>query len=91
MNDQKAKALQMAMGEIEKFAGKGSVYRLGENKISKVPTFSSGSLSLDVALGVGGLSYGRIYEVYGPESSGKTTLTLQAIAEVQKVGALLAL
>jgi len=86
-DDQKAKALKAALGQIEKQFGKGSVMRLGDDtsnqNIQAIPT---GSLSLDVALGIGGLPRGRVVEIYGPESSGKTTLTLQVIAEAQKLG-----
>jgi recombination protein RecA len=86
-DDQKNKALQAALSQIEKQFGKGSVMRLGDDtsrqNIQAVPT---GSLSLDIALGIGGLPRGRVVEIYGPESSGKTTLTLQVIAEAQKLG-----
>ncbi|WP_010286262.1 recombinase RecA [Kurthia massiliensis] len=85
MNDRKA-ALDMALKQIEKQFGKGSVMKLGEQADRKVSTSSSGSLTLDMALGVGGYPKGRIIEVYGPESSGKTTVALHAIAEVQKNG-----
>ena len=73
-------------GQIEKQFGKGSIMRLGDNRTMDVETISTGSLSLDIALGAGGLPMGRIVEVYGPESSGKTTLTLELIAAAQKVG-----
>ena len=82
----KQKALETAIAQIEKQYGKGSIMKLGENATLNVEAISSGSLSLDVALGIGGLPRGRIIEIYGPESSGKTTLTLHAIAEVQKAG-----
>lgn len=84
----KAKALELALSTIEKQFGKGSIMRLGqgENLIHDVPVISTGSLSLDIALGVGGLPRGRIIEIFGPESSGKTTLTLHAIAEAQRQG-----
>jgi recombination protein RecA len=85
LNDRKA-ALDMALKQIEKQFGKGSVMKLGEQADRKVSTSSSGSLTLDMALGVGGYPKGRIVEVYGPESSGKTTVALHAIAEVQKNG-----
>lgn len=85
-SDQKIKALQAAMGQIEKQFGKGAVMRMGDRVIEKVDVISTGSLMLDVALGIMGLPKGRIVEIYGPESSGKTTLTLQAIAECQKSG-----
>lgn len=82
----KQKALAMALSQIEKQFGKGSVMKMGDQPVAKIPTVSTGSLGLDIALGVGGLPYGRIVEIYGPESSGKTTLTLSAIAEAQKQG-----
>ncbi|MBP6951380.1 MAG: recombinase RecA [Alphaproteobacteria bacterium] len=83
----KQKALEAALGQIEKAFGKGSVMRLGQREaISDVSSISSGSLGLDIALGIGGLPKGRIIEIYGPESSGKTTLALHVIAEAQKVG-----
>jgi len=87
MDDNRKKALAAALGQIEKQFGKGSVMRLGDGAgVRDVPAISTGSLGLDVALGVGGLPRGRVIEIYGPESSGKTTLTLQVIAEAQKVG-----
>ncbi|MBL4831150.1 MAG: recombinase RecA [Aliivibrio sp.] len=86
MNDNKQKALAAALGQIEKQFGKGSIMRLGDNRTMDVETISTGSLSLDIALGAGGLPMGRIVEVYGPESSGKTTLTLELIASAQRVG-----
>ncbi len=87
MDDNKQKALDAALGQIEKQFGKGSVMRLGDTGIDmSMGVISTGSLSLDVALGVGGLPRGRIVEVYGPESSGKTTLALQVVAECQKSG-----
>ena len=85
MSDRKA-ALDMALKQIEKQFGKGSVMKLGENSDRKIETSSSGSIAIDAALGVGGYPRGRIVEVYGPESSGKTTVTLHAIAEIQKNG-----
>ncbi len=85
-NIDKDKALEQVLSEIEKQFGKGSIMRLGESKHMEVDTCSSGSLSLDIALGVGGYPKGRIIEIYGPESSGKTTFALHAIAEVQKTG-----
>ncbi|MDH5230290.1 MAG: recombinase RecA [Gammaproteobacteria bacterium] len=84
--EQKQKALAVALGQIEKQFGKGSVMKMGDQPLSQIPSVSTGSLGLDVALGIGGLPYGRIVEIYGPESSGKTTLTLSAIAEAQKQG-----
>ncbi len=87
LNTEKAKALQAALAQIEKQFGKGSIMRLGEGeKIEDIQVVSTGSLGLDIALGVGGLPRGRVVEIYGPESSGKTTLTLQVIAEMQKTG-----
>ncbi|WP_440055067.1 recombinase RecA [Pseudoalteromonas sp. T1lg65] len=86
MNDNKQKALDAALSQIERQFGKGSIMKLGENKALDIEAISTGSLGLDIALGIGGLPAGRIVEIYGPESSGKTTLTLQAIAEAQKMG-----
>jgi recombination protein RecA len=87
MDDQKNKALTAALSQIEKQFGKGAIMRLGETEISQdIEVVSTGSLGLDMALGVGGLPRGRVVEIYGPESSGKTTLTLQVIAEMQKKG-----
>jgi recombination protein RecA len=87
LSTEKAKALQAALAQIEKQFGKGSIMRLGEGEvIEDIQVVSTGSLGLDIALGVGGLPRGRVVEIYGPESSGKTTLTLQVIAEMQKVG-----
>ena len=86
-NSEKAKALQAALAQIEKQFGKGTIMRLGEGEaIEDLQVVSTGSLGLDIALGVGGLPRGRVIEIYGPESSGKTTLTLQVIAEMQKQG-----
>jgi len=87
MDENKSKALAAALSQIEKQFGKGSVMRLGESEVAKdIQVVSTGSLGLDIALGVGGLPRGRVVEIYGPESSGKTTLALQAIAEMQKLG-----
>jgi recombination protein RecA len=87
LNTEKAKALQAALSQIEKQFGKGTIMRLGEGEvIEDIEVVSTGSLGLDMALGVGGLPRGRVVEIYGPESSGKTTLTLQVIAEMQRVG-----
>ncbi len=87
MDENKKKALAAALGQIEKQFGKGSVMRLGDSSVdTSIGVVSTGSLSLDVALGIGGLPRGRVIEVYGPESSGKTTLALQVVAECQKVG-----
>ena len=87
MDDNRKKALAAALGQIEKQFGKGSVMRLGDNPMSRdIDVVSTGSIGLDVALGIGGVPKGRVVEIYGPESSGKTTLTLQIIAEAQKLG-----
>ena len=86
MDANKSKALEAALGQIERQFGKGTVMRMGENARQAVPAISTGSLGLDIALGIGGLPKGRVVEIYGPESSGKTTLTLQVIAEAQKAG-----
>ena len=87
MDDNRKKALAAALGQIEKQFGKGSVMRMGDaNAVRNIEVVSTGSLGLDMALGVGGLPRGRIIEIYGPESSGKTTMTLHAVAEAQKVG-----
>ena len=83
---QKDKALSAALSQIERQFGKGTIMRLGDSPQERIPAISTGSLGLDVALGIGGLPRGRIAEIYGPESSGKTTLTLQVIAEAQKAG-----
>ena len=85
-NAEKKKALEAALGQIEKQFGKGSVMKLGDFTAMNVEAIPTGALSLDVALGIGGIPRGRIIEVYGPESSGKTTLTLHMIAEAQKLG-----
>jgi recombination protein RecA len=87
MDDNRKKALAQALGQIEKQFGKGSVMRMGDSPASRdIEAISTGSIGLDVALGIGGLPKGRVVEIYGPESSGKTTLTLQVIAEAQKLG-----
>ena len=87
MDDNRKKALAQALGQIEKQFGKGSVMRLGDGTmIANIEAVSTGSIGLDVALGIGGLPKGRVVEIYGPEASGKTTLTLQVIAEAQKMG-----
>lgn len=83
---EKAKALAAALSQIEKQFGKGSIMKMGDAEVEPVQVVSTGSLGLDVALGVGGLPRGRVIEIYGPESSGKTTLTLQVVAEMQKLG-----
>ncbi len=86
MDENKGKALNAALSQIEKQFGKNTIMRLGDNAVQAVEAISTGSLTLDIALGIGGLPKGRIVEIYGPESSGKTTMTLQAIAECQKAG-----
>lgn len=86
MSNDKQKALEAALGQIERQFGKGSIMRLGDNQAMDIESVSTGSLTLDIALGIGGLPFGRVVEIYGPESSGKTTLTLQVIAEAQKMG-----
>src|SRR3989344_1708697 len=87
MDTNKTKALNMALGQIEKQFGKGSVMRLGDaGVVQQVEAVSTGSLWLDIALGIGGLPRGRVAEIYGPESSGKTTPALSVIAQVQKLG-----
>ncbi len=85
MDDNKSKALAAALAQIEKQFGKGSIMRMGDDSIGEdIQSVSTGSLGLDIALGIGGLPRGRVIEIYGPESSGKTTLTLSVIAEMQK-------
>ncbi|WP_018936101.1 recombinase RecA [Thioalkalivibrio sp. ALJ24] len=86
MDENRKKALTAALGQIEKQFGKGAVMRMGDRQAVDVPSISTGSLALDVALGIGGVPRGRVVEIYGPESSGKTTLTLQVVAEAQKAG-----
>jgi len=83
---EKSKALEAALSQIERAYGKGSIMKLGENSVVEMESISTGSLGLDIALGIGGLPRGRIIEIYGPESSGKTTLTLHAVAQAQKEG-----
>ena len=85
-NAEKRKALEAAMSQIEKQFGKGSVMKLGEFKAMEIEAIPTGALSLDIALGIGGVPRGRIIEVFGPESSGKTTLALHIVAEAQKMG-----
>ena len=84
--EDKKKALETAMAQIERAYGKGSIMRLGENTDITIEAIPTGSLSLDIALGIGGVPKGRIVEIYGPESSGKTTLALHILAEAQKLG-----
>jgi recombination protein RecA len=87
MDDNKSKALQAALAQIEKQFGKGSIMKMGEGLATDdIQTVSTGSLGLDIALGIGGLPRGRVVEIYGPESSGKTTLCLHVVAEIQKAG-----
>ncbi|QJD72248.1 recombinase RecA [Marinobacterium sp. LSUCC0821] len=86
MDQNRQKALDAALSQIERQFGKGAVMRMGDQPREAIPSVSTGSLGLDIALGIGGLPFGRIVEIYGPESSGKTTLTLQVIAEAQRVG-----
>jgi len=83
---QKQRALELAISQIEKQFGKGSIQKMGDRKIERIPFIPTGSIALDAALGVGGIPYGRVVEIYGPESSGKTTLTLHIIAEAQRRG-----
>ena len=86
MNEQKSQALNAALGQIEKQFGKGAIMKMGEQPVEKIPSVSTGSLALDNALGIGGLPFGRIIEIYGPESSGKTTMCLSTMAQAQKQG-----
>ena len=86
MDDNKKKALDLTIKQIDKAFGKGAIVRLGEKEIEPIDAISTGSLGLDMALGIGGVPKGRIIEIYGPESSGKTTLALQIIAQAQKMG-----
>ncbi|MCK9254941.1 MAG: recombinase RecA [Bacteroidales bacterium] len=88
---EKLKAVQLAMGKIEKDYGKGSIMMLGSQPVEEIPVIKSGSIALDIALGVGGYPRGRVVEIYGPESSGKTTLAIHAIAEAQKAGGIAAI
>ncbi len=91
ITEQKKKALELAISQIEKQFGMGSIMKLGGKPIvENIPSISTGSLSLDIALGIGGIPQGRVIEIFGPESSGKTTLTLQIIAEAQKKGGIAA-
>src|SRR5215204_6555025 len=92
MNDakEKLKALQLTIDKLEKTYGKGTVMKLSDEKVQDIPFIPTGSLGLDIALGIGGIPRGRVVEIYGPESSGKTTLTLHCIAEAQKRGGLAA-
>ena len=89
--EEKVKALQMVMDRMDKTYGKGTVMRLGDRQVVDIESISSGSLTLDIALGIGGFPAGRIVEIYGPESSGKTTLAIHAIAQCQKKGGIAAI
>jgi recombination protein RecA len=89
-NAEKLKALQLTIDKLEKTYGKGTVMKLSDNKVQDIPAISTGSLGLDMALGIGGIPRGRVIEIYGPESSGKTTLTMHCIAEAQKAGGMAA-
>jgi len=91
VNTEKLKALQLTLDKIDKDYGKGTIMKMGDKAVADVPTISSGSISLDVALGIGGFPRGRVIEIYGPESSGKTTLAIHVIAEAQKVGGIAAI
>ena len=90
VNSEKLKALQLTLDKLEKTYGKGTIMKLGDTKIEQIEAISTGSLGLDIALGIGGLPKGRVVEIYGPESSGKTTLAIHAIASVQKAGGIAA-
>ena len=90
INKEKLKALQLTLDKIDKDFGKGAIMKMGDRAIADVPSISSGSISLDMGLGIGGLPRGRVIEIYGPESSGKTTLAIHAIAEAQKAGGIAA-
>jgi recombination protein RecA len=91
VNNEKLKALQLTLDKLEKTYGKGAIMKLGDNQVEQIEAISTGSLGLDIALGIGGLPKGRIVEIYGPESSGKTTLAIHAIANVQKSGGIAAI
>jgi recombination protein RecA len=91
INKEKLKALQLTLDKIDKDFGKGAIMKMGDKAVADVPSISSGSISLDMALGIGGFPRGRVIEIYGPESSGKTTLAIHAIAEAQKVGGIAAI
>ncbi len=91
VNTEKLKALQLTLDKLEKTYGKGTIMKLGDSQVEQIEAISTGSLGLDIALGIGGLPKGRIVEIYGPESSGKTTLAIHAIANVQKTGGIAAI
>ena len=86
IDEKRQKAIELALKQIDKSFGKGALVRLGDKQVEKIDSISTGSLGLDMALGIGGIPKGRIVEIYGPESSGKTTLALQVVAECQKNG-----
>jgi len=90
-SNEKLKALQLAMDKIEKDHGKGTIMKMGDSKVEEIPVISTGSIGLDMALGVGGFPRGRVIEIFGPESSGKTTLAIHAVAEAQKAGGIAAI
>ncbi|MFM7823227.1 MAG: DNA recombination/repair protein RecA, partial [Bacteroidota bacterium] len=90
VSKEKLKVLQLAIDKLEKSYGKGTIMRMGDSPVEAVEAISTGSISLDTALGIGGLPKGRVIEIYGPESSGKTTLAIHAIAEAQKQGGIAA-
>ncbi|HOD76399.1 MAG TPA: recombinase RecA, partial [Syntrophorhabdaceae bacterium] len=85
-DDNRGKAIDMAVSQIEKLFGKGAIMKLGAKALEAVPVISTGSIALDLALGIGGIPRGRVVEIFGPEASGKTTLALQVVAEIQKTG-----
>src|ERR1051325_8615620 len=87
---EKNKAIEAAIANIEKSFGKGSIMRLGEQRVEDIPAISTTSIGIDAAIGIGGLPRGRVIEIYGPESSGKTTLALHVVAEAQKAGGIAA-
>lgn len=87
---EKLQALERTLGNIEKHFGKGTIMKLGDAPVENIPSISTGSIGLDAALGIGGLPKGRVVEIYGPESSGKTTLAIHAVAEAQKLGGIAA-
>src|SRR5690606_40238972 len=91
VSSEKLKALQLTLDKLEKTYGKGAIMKMGDSKVEQVEAISTGSLGLDIALGIGGLPKGRVVEIYGPESSGKTTLAIHAIANVQKSGGIAAI
>src|SRR5687767_6443066 len=86
VNSEKLKALQLTLDKLEKTYGKGAIMKMGDKSVEQIEAISTGSLGLDIALGIGGLPKGRVIEIYGPESSGKTTLALQVVAQCQKPG-----